>query len=344
MDKLRTVKIKLKGLYQSAEPFDGILRVKLSRPAKSEETGICVFPEEWQTIAFSSGGEAVAELIPNSLLGEGTFYNYEIVCNLNTGAYVYDKYGKKKTISKGIFVVPEADCDLADIVTLDPPVEVPIDASALNASKAKAYAREAEVSALASGDHAMDSRQSAEEAGQYAEEAKQAASAAAQSSAIARDAITQVESIAGQVSYDKEAMGQTLAGFEKILNDKPSKEDLELAQSPDMVELSPDPNEGGAYLLKPHAINCLRDISGQMTILMPSFIGIEKAIDFVMVLDLSFFTEIPQISFDGGMVVARDGDDEMLIPVAGACNVYFFTMVAMDFWLASRVTAGGVES
>ena len=137
MAAMKTVCVTLDGLYQSAVPFDGIFRVKLNRAAICEEHKVCVLPKEWQTIEFTADGVATVDLIPNSMFGEGTYYEYEIKCRLNTGAYVYDKYGKWKCITKGVFVAPDHDCNFSEIATVQPMAEEPIEAAKAYASEAK---------------------------------------------------------------------------------------------------------------------------------------------------------------------------------------------------------------
>lgn len=113
---LPKVRVSLKGLFQTGMPFFGLIRFKLSRPAVTEDDYF-IAPQEWQTVEFRPDGEAVAELIPNSVLGEGTCYEYQII-KRTAGVYISERYCKEHTVLKGVVVVPDHDCLFVDIAAL----------------------------------------------------------------------------------------------------------------------------------------------------------------------------------------------------------------------------------
>ena len=148
MADLHTVKITIDAKFQNGLPFDGVLRLRLSRAVNVADGGGVVVPREWQEVQIRADKPetAAVELIPNALLGEGTFYHYELVQVCNTGAYQYDRYGKRRTAEKGAIVVPDRDCDISEIITLPPTDESPETAEAF-ASEAKQAANRAEEAA-----------------------------------------------------------------------------------------------------------------------------------------------------------------------------------------------------
>lgn len=144
MAELHTVKITIDAKFQNGLPFDGVLRLRLSRAVNVADGGGVVVPREWQEVQIRADKPETAEvdLIPNALLGEGTFYHYELVQVCNTGAYQYDRYGKRRTAEKGAIVVPDRDCDISELITLPPTDETRETAEAF-ASEAKQAAADA---------------------------------------------------------------------------------------------------------------------------------------------------------------------------------------------------------
>lgn len=133
---MKTVKVSVRGLYHNAKPFCGKIRFKLS--CCSAVGNSIIVPKEWDEYPFETNSEIVEiNLIPNSLTGEGSFYYYEIEYCKNTGAYIYDKYGKRKAILSGVCVVPDYDCNFIDIATIEAPQADPVDLSKAYASEAK---------------------------------------------------------------------------------------------------------------------------------------------------------------------------------------------------------------
>lgn len=143
MAELHTVKITIDAKFQNGAPFDGVLRLRLSRAVNIADGGGVVVPREWQEVQIRADKPETAEveLIPNALLGEGTFYHYELVQVCNTGAYQYDRYGKRRTAEKGAIVVPDRDCKFSEIVVIAPP-------ESMNLESAKAYASIAKQAAI----------------------------------------------------------------------------------------------------------------------------------------------------------------------------------------------------
>lgn len=148
MAALHTVRITIDAKFQNGLPFDGVLRLRLSRAVNVADGGGVVIPREWQEVQIRADkpDTAEVELIPNALLGEGTFYHYELVQVCNTGAYQYDRYGKRRTAEKGAIVVPDRDCDISELITLPPTNETAETAEAF-ASEAKQAAADAEAAA-----------------------------------------------------------------------------------------------------------------------------------------------------------------------------------------------------
>lgn len=144
MAELHTVKITIDAKFQNGLPFDGVLRLRLSRAVNVADGGGVVVPREWQEVHIRADKPETAEveLIPNALLGEGTFYHYELVQVANTGAYQFDRYGKRRTAEKGAIVVPDRDCDISELITLPPTDETRETAEAF-ASEAKQAAADA---------------------------------------------------------------------------------------------------------------------------------------------------------------------------------------------------------
>lgn len=138
---LHTVNVRVKGLFQNGEPFCGKLRLKLSTSAVCVDNTI-VLPKAWQEHNFPTSGDLTVQLVPNALLCEGSHYVFELVCNKNTGAYIYDRYGKLTTVERGVIVVPDRDCNFTEIVTLEPTQPEPLEAAKAYASEAKETLRE----------------------------------------------------------------------------------------------------------------------------------------------------------------------------------------------------------
>lgn len=111
----KTVKITIEGLFQNALPFDGVIRFKLSRPCRADEQYI--LPDKWQEVGFRSNGVSVVELIPNSLLGERTFYEFEVV-RKRFGVPMSEKSIRLNTIHRGAIYVPDYDCNFVDLAVL----------------------------------------------------------------------------------------------------------------------------------------------------------------------------------------------------------------------------------
>lgn len=133
---MHTVKVSVRGLYHNAKPFCGKIRFKLS--CCSAIGNSIIVPKEWDEYPFETNSEIVEiNLIPNTLTGENSFYYYEIEYCKNTGAYIYDKYGKRKAILSGVCVVPDHDCNFIDIATIEAPEADPVDLSKAYASEAK---------------------------------------------------------------------------------------------------------------------------------------------------------------------------------------------------------------
>ena len=112
---MQTVTVTVNTLFQNATPFEGFVRVKLGIPlVEVDSTFIAQLnPQE---IDFGGGNPKVSFIaIPNSVLGEGTYYVVEIYRDTLVGAHhEYD------CIYTGNIVIPDHDCNLADIAVIEP--------------------------------------------------------------------------------------------------------------------------------------------------------------------------------------------------------------------------------
>jgi hypothetical protein len=159
------VKVCIKGLFHNAKPFCGKIKFKLSCCAKINDA--LVFPQEWDEYPFETKDEKVfVNLIPNTETGEGSFYYFQIEYCENTGAYIYDKYGKRKMVLNGVCVVPNNDCNFVDIATVEAP-------EANGADLAKAYASQAKVSTIDAQKQAALALECAERAEENAEKTEE---------------------------------------------------------------------------------------------------------------------------------------------------------------------------
>ena len=136
---MKTVTVTVNTLFQNATPFEGFIRVRLGTPlVEVDSTFIAQLnPQE---IDFSGGNpEASFLAIPNSILGEDTYYVVEIYRDTLVGAHhEYD------LIHTSNIVIPDHDCNLADIAIVEPIAPEPVEVSKKYASEAKLSAIEAE--------------------------------------------------------------------------------------------------------------------------------------------------------------------------------------------------------
>ncbi len=136
---MQTVTVTVNSIFQNATPFEGFIRVRLGTPlVEVDSTFIAQLnPQE---IDFGGGNPEVSFLvIPNSLLGEDTYYVVEIYRTTLVGAH--HEYDLLLTSN---VVVPDHDCNLADITVLEPIAPEPVEVSKKYASEAKQSAIEAE--------------------------------------------------------------------------------------------------------------------------------------------------------------------------------------------------------
>lgn len=136
---MQTVTVTINTLFQNATPFEGFVRVKLGTPlVEVDSTFIAQLnPQE---IDFGGGNPEVSFIaIPNSVLGEDTYYVVEIYRDTLVGAHhEYD------CIYTGNIVIPDHDCNLADIAVIEPIAPEPVEVSKKFASEAKQYRDEAQ--------------------------------------------------------------------------------------------------------------------------------------------------------------------------------------------------------
>lgn len=136
---MQTVTVTVNSIFQNATPFEGFIRVRLGTPlVEVDSTFIAQLnPQE---IDFGGGNPEVSFLaIPNSILGEDTYYVVEIYRTTLVGAH--HEYDLLLTSN---VVIPDHDCNLADITILEPIAPEPVEVSKKYASEAKQSALEAE--------------------------------------------------------------------------------------------------------------------------------------------------------------------------------------------------------
>ena len=132
----KTVRVSVKGLFPDGSPFVGAIRFKPSGNGLSSDKEFLAS----SAVYVHLGGEKSVTLIPSSEFGAGSFYTYEII---------KQSRNEERTIQRGRCVVPDFDCEFADIIDIE--LGTPIDKvlAELYASEAKAAKAVAERSASA---------------------------------------------------------------------------------------------------------------------------------------------------------------------------------------------------
>ena len=134
---LKTVQITAHAVFPNTTPFSGYIRVGMHPNFLDVdvEGEVRTFVAEVlnQKFPFNRNREARFRLIPNSILGENTYYTIEIWKAEKTGLGTKDFLMYKSNV-----IVPDEDCNLADLVITEPMVIEPIEASKLYATEAKA--------------------------------------------------------------------------------------------------------------------------------------------------------------------------------------------------------------
>ena len=99
--------------YQDGKPFDGYMEVRLNSASKTDTE--LVGPRLWQEVPFNADGQAQAELYPNAVLEQGTFYTAKIYATKNiNGAKMRQK------LVDTAFTMPAADSFLHDLAIIEP--------------------------------------------------------------------------------------------------------------------------------------------------------------------------------------------------------------------------------
>ena len=124
----KTVKIDITSVLPDGRRFQGFFRSKLSRNAIIDETFVGSY--EWQEVVIKNGCADVY-LFPNGLMGDDTYYDYQVVARSGYG---------EKVVQTGVIIVPDHDCNLADIITI-PFVPEDQQSSYFNMLKAQAAAQ-----------------------------------------------------------------------------------------------------------------------------------------------------------------------------------------------------------
>ena len=136
---MKTVTVTVNTRFQNATPFEGFIRVRLGTPLVGVDN-MFVAQLNPQEIDFGGGNPEVSFIaIPNSILGEDTYYVVEIYRDTLVGAHhEYD------IIHTSNIVIPDHDCNLADITIVEPIAPEPLEVSKKYASESKFWAKEAE--------------------------------------------------------------------------------------------------------------------------------------------------------------------------------------------------------
>lgn len=126
----KTVRVSLRSVLPDGTPFTGAVRFKPSQNALAPDK---TFLASAAVYAHLSGEQHI-DLIPSSEFGSGSFYTYEVIRL---------ERKEERTIQRGRCVVPDHDCEFADITDIE--VGLPLDKvlAELYAAEAKAARAEA---------------------------------------------------------------------------------------------------------------------------------------------------------------------------------------------------------
>lgn len=139
-----TVKVVADAFFQNLNAFNGFIKITLVPELVQVSTNF-VSSLDPQEVNFSRGS-CTLNIVPNSQTGEGSYYKIQIVRRQTIGA------GHRDTaIFSGVAVVPDHDCNLSDIITVEPVQPEPIEAAKIYASEAKAAAVQSQTYAEQSG-------------------------------------------------------------------------------------------------------------------------------------------------------------------------------------------------
>jgi len=118
---VNTVNLTVVMDYQDGRPFDGKLEVQLSETSKTSEA---IVGPRYSTFSSFINGEAVVQVVPNSMLEPNLFYR----------ATITDTSGKTVFLTT-TFIVPDHNCYLHDLTVVEPMTPSQQDALELIASQ-----------------------------------------------------------------------------------------------------------------------------------------------------------------------------------------------------------------
>jgi len=132
---------------QDGTPFDGELWLELAYTSQQDDTKIIIVPERKQTARFVNG-VATMQVVPNAVMEqEGTFYRVQIVKVQRVSQYTQKV---EQYLCKTV-VVPNNDCNLADITAIEPVQPTTIEYVEQLVGEAKTAATSAQASATSAG-------------------------------------------------------------------------------------------------------------------------------------------------------------------------------------------------
>jgi hypothetical protein len=171
-----TVKVVADAFFQDLNAFNGFIKITLVPELVQVSTNF-VSSLDPQEVNFSRGS-CTLNIVPNSQTGEGSYYKIQIVRRQTIGA------GHRDTaIFSGVAVVPDHDCNLSDIITVEPVQPEPIEAAKIYASEAKAAAVQSQAYAEQSG-ASSTSAESARDAALAAQVGAETAQSGAEAAAV----------------------------------------------------------------------------------------------------------------------------------------------------------------
>lgn len=136
---MQTVQVTISGVFQNTAALQGCIRFRLSAPAVVGD--VYVAPKEWQEIAFDDTGKAVAELIPNRLISDNSYYDWQVLLK-EAGVELSEKAERRLLVQEGQCVVPDYDCVFTNIAICEPIYVDPMEAGKAYANEAKSYAKQ----------------------------------------------------------------------------------------------------------------------------------------------------------------------------------------------------------
>jgi hypothetical protein len=208
-----TVKVVADAFFQDLNAFNGFIKITLVPELVQVSTNF-VSSLDPQEVNFSRGS-CTLNIVPNSQTGEGSYYKIQIVRRQTIGA------GHRDTaIFSGVAVVPDHDCNLSDIITVEPVQPEPIEAAKIYASEAKAaavqsqtYAEQSGASSTSAENYANMANTASTNAQTYAEQSGASSTSAesARDAALAAQAGAEAAAVQSQTYAEQSGASSTSA-------------------------------------------------------------------------------------------------------------------------------------